>query len=255
MEKDSNNKTGIIKVCETMISPPHKLEVTVVGCGGTGSQVLQGLARMELALESLGHPGLYVTAYDDDIVEEQNIGRQLFSFSDVGKNKAACLVSKINRFYGFQWEFIPRRYKFEREIKSGRMNVLITCVDNVATRKGVHKVFKNTRSFSDFTRYWMDFGNGNNSGQVVLGSTYNQEGIRLFSIGDLGIPKKDDPETPSCSLSEALDKQDLMINPMIANTGLSMLWRMFRTLKVTQNIAFLNLEKMKMISTLKFITR
>ena len=34
--------------------------------------------------------------YDPDIVTEANIGRQLFGPSDLGQNKAQCLVTRIN---------------------------------------------------------------------------------------------------------------------------------------------------------------
>ena len=33
----------------------------------------------------------FITVYDSDIVTEANIGRQLFSPSDIGLNKAQCL--------------------------------------------------------------------------------------------------------------------------------------------------------------------
>ena len=65
-----------------------QVSVALVGCGGVGSQVLTGLARLHKALVSLGHPGgLHVTAFDPDTVSESNVGRQLFSPADVGINK------------------------------------------------------------------------------------------------------------------------------------------------------------------------
>ena len=54
--------------------------VTVVGAGGTGGEVMDGLARLHFALKALGHEyGLDVTLIDDDVVSESNIGRQRFS--------------------------------------------------------------------------------------------------------------------------------------------------------------------------------
>lgn len=61
-----------------LLSPHHPVSVIVIGAGGTGSQVITSLARMDRALQALGHPGLYVTVYDPDAVSESNIGRQLF---------------------------------------------------------------------------------------------------------------------------------------------------------------------------------
>ncbi|XCP04908.1 PRTRC_ThiF: PRTRC system ThiF family protein [Bacteroides fragilis] len=82
-----------------LLNPYHPVTVFVIGAGGTGSQVATGLARMSVALQALGHPGLHVTVFDPDTVTEANIGRQLFSGSELGLNKAAALATRINRFF------------------------------------------------------------------------------------------------------------------------------------------------------------
>ena len=41
-----------------LLSPYHPITVLVAGAGGTGSQVITSLARMSVALQALGHPGL-----------------------------------------------------------------------------------------------------------------------------------------------------------------------------------------------------
>ena len=58
-----------------LLSPYHPVTVLVAGAGGTGSQVITNLARMSVALQALGHPGLHLTAFDPDTVTEANIGR------------------------------------------------------------------------------------------------------------------------------------------------------------------------------------
>ena len=40
-----------------LLNPYHPVTVSVIGAGGTGSQVVTGLARMSVALQALGHPG------------------------------------------------------------------------------------------------------------------------------------------------------------------------------------------------------
>lgn len=87
-----------------LLNPHHPVTVFVIGAGGTGSQVATNLARMSIALQALGHPGLHLTVFDPDTVTEANIGRQLFSESELGLNKAVALVTRINRFFGFSWE-------------------------------------------------------------------------------------------------------------------------------------------------------
>ena len=60
-----------------LMNPQHPVTVNIIGAGGTGSQVLTGMARLDVTLRALGHPGLFVTVYDPDIVTDANIGRQL----------------------------------------------------------------------------------------------------------------------------------------------------------------------------------
>lgn len=71
-----------------LINPQHPVTVNLIGAGGTGSQVLTCLARLD------------VTLYDPDEVTEANIERQLFGYSDLGLNKVVCLISRINNFFG-----------------------------------------------------------------------------------------------------------------------------------------------------------
>ena len=67
-----------------ILNPRHPVSVNIIGAGGTGSQVITNLARLDVTLRALNHPGLFVTIYDPDIVTEANIGRQLFGWSDLG---------------------------------------------------------------------------------------------------------------------------------------------------------------------------
>jgi PRTRC genetic system ThiF family protein len=256
-----------------LISPAHPVTVHVIGCGGTGSQVINSLARMHSALKALGHPGLYITAIDDDKVSEANMGRQLFSQSDVGEYKCITLIGRVNRFFGLDWKALPIRYS--KDVKPA--NITISCVDSGKSRKEVMDAIahyideqKHTTTHAgnysarrvylqpyEKPYYWMDYGNMKDRGQVVLGTVVPIEqpkgsamqGIpELKSIVDLhpDILKdlKSDDQGPSCSLAEALGKQDLFINTNLANMGLGILWKMFRELHIKYNGLYLNLETM-----------
>ncbi|MBU7571458.1 MAG: hypothetical protein KAF41_12550, partial [Flavobacterium sp.] len=51
--------------------------------------------------------------------------------------------------------------------------------------------------------------------------------------------------TPSCSLAEALEKQDLYINGSLAQMGCSLLWSLFRTGMTSYRGFFINLKNFK----------
>ena len=118
-----------------LINPQHPVTVNLIGAGGTGSQVLTCLARLDTALRGLGHPGLFITVYDSDIVTEANIGRQL---------KAQCLVTRMNNFFGNDWKAVPDIYP--AALKDARRdnlaNITITCTDNIKSRLDLWNILK-----------------------------------------------------------------------------------------------------------------
>lgn len=219
-----------------LLNPTHPVTVCVIGCGGTGSQVLVSLARINFTLKALGYPGLHVITYDPDIVSETNVGRQLFSESDIGINKAILLTTRVNSFYGTAWEAVPEYFSK----KNGeRCNFTLTCVDNIKSRVEVSKLLKQAAKKQHYEPYlklfyWMDFGNARNTGQVVLGTLADikQPDSKLFETVahlpllterfDLSQVKEED-SGPSCSHAEALRKQNLFINSTLAQLGCDMI--------------------------------
>lgn len=239
-----------------ILDPYHELTVNVIGCGGTGSQVLTALGRMSYALRKLGHPGLFVTAYDGDIVTDANCGRQLFSEQEIGCNKAEVLISKLNFFFGTKWDSVSDFYKED----SPRANITISCVDTAKARLLIRSNLElKTNSYGEdegHPYYWLDMGNLADRGQVVLGtvSSIQQPKKRndcvsvlpdVTKLFDLKAVKEKD-QGPSCSLAEALSKQDLFINSTIANAGMAILWKMFSVGCLDMQGAFLNLTTMQM---------
>lgn len=131
-----------------LLSPYHPVTVLVAGAGGTGSQVITNLARMSVALQALGHPGLHLTAFDPDTVTEANIGRQLFSETELGLNKATALVTRVNRFFGYAWEARECRYPIitkEGDKSVPLANIIITCTDNTRSRLDLWRFLKKYR--------------------------------------------------------------------------------------------------------------
>jgi len=236
----------------------RRASIALVGCGGNGSQMLTGLARLNHAVTALGHPGLRVRAYDPDIVSEANMGRQLFGAFDVGSSKAITLVDRINAFFGLDWE--ARFGKFE--VDNFYPDIMIICVDSAKARFEIRHKMKNREA-----SYTMDLGNRSADGQVIFGQPAEPARSELepTSIGGttplkatltdhvrlpspyVVLPELVDPlavedDTPSCGLAEALAKQELFINQAIVTPALSILWEFFRNGKLTWHGAFVNLR-------------
>lgn len=246
-----------------LVNPQHPVTVNLIGAGGTGSQVLTCLARLDVTLCALGHPGLHVTVYDPDEVTEANIGRQLFGYSDLGLNKAECLVTRVNNFFGNDWKARPN--VFPESLKQATWhemaNITITCTDNVKSRIDLWKLLKAVpgKDYRDYTTplYWMDFGNTQTTGQVVMGTIPKKikqpSSGQFTTVSSLKVITryvrysnvKVEDSGPSCSLAEALTKQDLFINSTLAQLGCNILWKMFRSGMIEHHGLFLNLDTLK----------
>lgn len=239
-----------------ILNPRHQITVNLVGAGGTGSQMLQSLARIDYALYKLGHPGINVRVFDNDVVTEANVGRQLFSPCDIGLNKADVLVSRINAFFGIEWQSEARLYDC---MKDRGCNILITCVDNIKTRLDIGEAIKKTSVYCGIDQsknyYWLDLGNQVDRGQVILGTIGNikqpensqyETVPHLKNINEMFDLRqiKEEDSGPSCSLAEALRKQDLFINSTLCQLGSALLWKLFSEGKVSYNGVYLNLSTM-----------
>lgn len=55
------------------------------------------------------------------------------------------------------------------------------------------------------------------------------------------LQAQNDNNEPSCSLAQALEKQDLFVNATLASMGASLLWKLFREGMTAQRGFFLNL--------------
>lgn len=222
----------------------RKVEISLAGVGGNGSQMLTGLARLNHALVALSHPGLNVKAYDPDTVSEANIGRQLFSAADVGAAKAHVLMTRINAFFGLGWNSHYGRYE------AGDMpDILIVCVDSAKARHEIRRSLRNYKA-----HYVLDVGNRASDGQVMFGQIMPTHDVSKYPAGHVALPNPYDvlpelvdvtvPEddAPSCGLAEALERQELFINQAVVTPALEILWEFFRYGKLTWHGAFINLR-------------
>jgi len=256
-------RTPVHIIDKELLQPYNPISVNLIGAGGTGSQMLTALARMSQALNGLNHPGFMVRLFDDDTVQTPNLARQLFTTAELGQFKSVALINRVNRFFGLNWKAETERYDKEYcSISRGMAALTISCVDTVSARFEIAEILNiyknNTASHRDKPLYWMDFGNSKETGQVLLSTIgeikqptskqFEPKGHLPFvteEYKDLLMASEKADETPSCSLAEALAKQDLFINSALANLGASLLWQMFREGILFHKGFFLNLKEFR----------
>ncbi|REC61801.1 PRTRC system ThiF family protein [Chryseobacterium pennae] len=242
---------------EELMNPVNPIRVNVIGAGGTGSKFMTCLMEINHSLIELGHPGLQVHLWDDDIISSANIGRQRFAESERGLNKSVAIINRLNRWSGTNWK--AETQKFQRDIdgnipENAGASIYVSCTDTVASRFEIAEIIKQlNKQYSyrrDRAKYWLDLGNTKYSGQAILSTvgTIKQPDSKKFKTfgtlpsiideyGTLMTEAEPEDDTPSCSMAESLQKQDLFINASLAQMGASLLWNLF-LFGMTENRGF-----------------
>ncbi|MGD9889888.1 MAG: ThiF family adenylyltransferase [Dehalococcoidia bacterium] len=156
--------------------------IVLVGCGGTGGFLAEAVCRLLLDR----HAALYLV--DMDRVEPHNLARQAFDRGDVGRFKAQVLAERLARRFDrpVGYSVLP----YERDLHTqvfgavqSRLNLLIGCVDTAAARRAIAATLDDRPWSPASTQsvppiWWLDCGNGRNTGQVLLGNVTRSEGLR-----------------------------------------------------------------------------
>ena len=103
-----------------------KINITIIGVGSTGSFLAFTLAKMGISK---------IKVIDFDKIEKHNIPNQYYRLKDVGKLKVDALKEIIKDFSDVEIETekkkITKKYNFDIDMNS----IVISCVDNIPTRK------------------------------------------------------------------------------------------------------------------------
>lgn len=199
--------------------------IVLVGCGGTGSHIAQTLARLAAHVRDTGGPSITLAFVDGDTVEAKNVGRQLFSPADVGKNKAKVLAARFNAVFGLDILAFPHMLGNQRiQRPEGSYGIMVGAVDGAAGRRSIHAQLA---SFG--WRLWLDLGNHESSGQVVCGGARDakelagaiQHGLcSRLPVASVLYPEllEDAPVAPRADCAAAMqdNAQSLMVNQMMA---------------------------------------
>jgi PRTRC genetic system ThiF family protein len=236
------------------------VRILVVGCGGSGSEIISGLPYLHQAMLAYGHPGgLDVLLLDGDIVSPTNTVRQPFALGDIGHAKAPILINRVNAFWGLRWRAIAQHLEPNRAAPEtyGRRrqglgaDVVIGCVDSRRARAIIaERVHHDTR-----VSYWLDLGNDASTGQFILGQPKRPgtDAVRLPTVAEL-YPETVDAagdkgdDRPSCSAVEALTRQEPFVNRAIAGQALAMLARLFRYGELAYHGGYVNLASGRTMS-------
>lgn len=147
--------------------------ILIVGVGGIGSNLFQKLARY-------APMNYHICLIDGDTVEPKNLERQMFTQSDIGKNKAEVLAHKANNQLTQRFSYYPYYLEtndYEKFVEQmifiifGRFykNVVIFgCLDNHPARLMLETISKNENFVNRFYSWlYIDGANEKHTGDVV----------------------------------------------------------------------------------------
>lgn len=221
----------------------RSIQVLLVGCGGNGGQILMGLASLDAALRAISSRSLQVTTVDDDTVSEANLGRQPFYRCDLGNSKARTLTERINLAHGLDWRAVHGRAPAAIGVEG--FDIMISCVDTAAARRALGSAMMEA---DRVPRYWLDLGNRANDGQFLIGCPAVPDDERtgrlptvLEYFPELADASIVEDDAPSCSVAEALDRQSLFVNRVVASHALALLFELLGRGSIGHAGGFINL--------------
>lgn len=215
------------------VGQPTRAELTLVGCGGTGSFLALHMARLAWHARREAGLALHLTFVDPDLVEEKNIGRQNFIPAEIGQPKARALATRYSLAFGLSIHYFvealhPGHVNRQHRYRDGWLHLIAGCVDNVAARNDIAEIC----DLWGGRLWWLDCGNHDHAGQVALGNS-TVETPEISPLGfcsALPLPSIQHPElvegdTMPISCADAVD-QSLMINQAVAGWAAGYLYRL-----------------------------
>jgi molybdopterin/thiamine biosynthesis adenylyltransferase len=136
---------------------------------------------------------------DGDEVEYKNLSRQNFIEQDLGKNKAEVMAKRYSRAFDININAMTSYLsaqctELEEICNNDEYNVIISCVDNVATRLGLTNLVRTSSKFKNAVL--IDCGNSEYTGQVI----YSHAKMPLFDdVFPNTKPENDHPDDLSCA--------------------------------------------------------
>lgn len=227
--------------------------IVLVGAGGTGAQWARSIARTlyDMRRRGLHTPGF--TIVDPDTVEAHNVGRQLFTPADLGLNKAQVLARRYAYGLGLEVSYIPEPFEAERHVERGDCTLICGAVDNHLARQEMARVRLNEPDGC----IWIDAGNHETSGQVVIGNTacpgsvkIREDGSTIYlPVASLLFPAllepPDGPDaTANLSCAELVEAgaQHLLVNDLVASVAAAYTWKLLMRQPITSFLTYVDVD-------------
>jgi PRTRC genetic system ThiF family protein len=244
------------KPLELILPNEKHIALILVGCGGTGSWLAPAVTRVGKILIERFNREVSIYFIDPDRIEEKNIYRQNFCAAEVGMNKAEALAMRYGLAWGIEIHAMARKYsQAEHSIKGLNQMIVIGCVDRTSARKEIAG-----RVNSNDLHVWLDCGNSESYGQILLG--VKSSTIDIFPIpgkcSGLPMPNIQHPELVkdekinkafaqpafpfSCADMALRDSQGLAINQRMAAEAADYLVRMLITQDLKKFATYIDLE-------------
>jgi PRTRC genetic system ThiF family protein len=244
------------------LNPVERTVITLVGAGGTGSALAIDLVRLLYHCRQKDMD-IHMQIVDMDTVEEKNVGRQQFSPFDIGQNKAVSMAERLNLWLGLDIVALPEAFTANTPMHmdspyTKTRRIVVGAVDNHMARRSIHDYISlNAQShYSDF--WWVDAGNGEFSGQILVGNVQSGsvELDPLFGLvagipaPSLQMPALLEPEEEEvaqidnmdCALLALRDEQSLNVNRMMAVFAAQAVYDIVIRQEVSTMATYLSLE-------------
>ena len=239
------------QACKLLLPSYESVNMSLVGCGGTGSWLAPSVVRVGRLLHEKFRKQVLIHFIDPDDIEPKNVYRQNFCDAEVGRNKAVSLAYRYGLAWGMEIMAIPKPFEKGMFPRDMEMNILIGCVDRASARREIAQYISHGPH-----RWWLDCGNFKAAGQVLLGS-----GDHFRDSGDLPgycswlpSPSKQHPELLqeepwipeseadlSCADLAMRDSQSLAINQRVAAEASDYLVRMLLTRDLQKMATYIDL--------------
>ena len=155
------------------------INILVVGCGGTGSRLIELLAQAKM-FKYRNLIGSIIIC-DMDKIKSKNLERQLFYDFEVGDYKAMALAERFNMIYGTEL-FYPYNKAVSdlfndgtifNYMGSGTPIIVFDCTDNFSARKDIEENVAYNFGILSGSSLIISCGNEKDFGQVIVGTPVN----------------------------------------------------------------------------------